>query len=636
MRFALAIIALVFSGVLLVLGIGQRTFLAGPAEIAVSSVIESETGYASIPTTALEGTKGQPFVEVIGDSAFAAVGATRDVDAWLAPIEHLEFSANAGKGNWEALEIPAVAESDTDDAPADFDPRGSDLWLTETGRVATNAAPTSPADTADAAASEADSVRIPVTVQSEESVLISVDPNSEIPAEVSLVWAQDTRTPFAGPLLAAGGLFALIGIVLYLIAVDHDRRGLGPQRGQQGPFLGIRNSLFGARKRKANGKEPQKKSASSITPREAHRSERSELKKKIALPVLGLVGLLTLSGCSAQYWPDLSSSGETETIVDEEAQTSTAAPTPVTPEQIDRIITDVVRVADEGDSALDPNLLASRFSGDALAQRTASYTVRASVPDYKVIPPRITDEALEYELVQSTEGWPRTVFATVSSDPGDAPKETESDAASPSLALIMTQASPHENFLVSRVVSLRGGITMPQAAPAEEGTALLADDLKTLTLSPGEVGPAYAAILAGGTGVEQATLFNLDGDTLIERSGAAWAAQSQATADAAEQGVRYSVTANQTDTQIVSLSTGVGGALVATTIVEERIEEPSSGRWKPTAPASVTALSGLTGQQDKLVSVVTHQLLFYVPGKDSNEQIQLLGYSSDLTGARNS
>ena len=44
----------------------------------------------------------------------------------------------------------------------------------------------------------------------------------------------------------------------------------------------------------------------------------------------------------------------------------------------------------------------------------------------------------------------------------------------------------------------------------------------------------------------------------------------------------------------------------------------------------------LEGQQEKLVSVVAHQLLFFVPGKDSGEKMQLLGYTSDLVSASNS
>ena len=160
-----------------------------------------------------------------------------------------------------------------------------------------------------------------------------------------------------------------------------------------------------------------------------------------------------------------------------------------------------------------------------------------------------------------------------------------------------------------------------------------------------------ALITGAGSGIGRATAqefallgasvmvadFNLEGDSLIERSGAAWVAQSAQAAAAGGSGINYSVSAAQSDAGIVSLSTGVGGAFVATTVLETRTEAPAEGsRWRPTVPKSLTALSGLEGQQEKLVSVVAHQLLFFVPGKDSGEKMQLLGYTSDLVSASNS
>lgn len=654
MRFAFAIAALVLSGILLILGIGQRTFLAGPAEIAYRAELSTDTGFAVIPGDVLEAVAGQANVEVFGPAAFAATGSAGDVAAWVEPFTHTEISVDpeasalSGATVQGVVAQPVEAEPGSPEAaaPAEnaetaeseiLDPRGSDLWIDE--RALEAAADENPES--DAAAGTG-TIRMPLGIDAGDAVLVSIEPGET--GEVALVWVQDQRTPLAGPLLALGGILAVVGAVLYLLAVDHDRRGLGPRRGRTGPLLGIRDAL-GRRRAPASTGDSDAVPSAPEQPNAPDTRERRAL-RRLALPAVGLSVMLSLSGCSADYWPDFSP----EVVQpDAEEPESAVAPVPVTRAQIDRIVSDIAAVAGEADDALDADLLVSRFTGDALAQRTANYTVRQSVPDYAVVPPRLTDEALGYELVQSTEGWPRTVFVTVASESADAaagdaaaPEDAAADAepaeeaaASPSLAIIMTQSDPHENFLVSRVISLRGGITMPEAAPAEEGTALLSDDLKTLAVTPGEVGTDYAAVLTGGVDVPEAELFDLTEDTLIERSGAAWAAQSQATADAAGQGVVYSVTAEQADSKIISLSTGVGGALVATTIIESRIEEPGSSRWKPTPPASVTALTGLSGQQDRLVSEVQHQLLFFVPSKSSNAPIQLLGFTSDLIGARN-
>lgn len=636
MRYVLAIAALAISAVLLVFGVGQRTFLAADPDISYTVESAPETEYAVIPGEILDSVAGQANIVVDGANPFVAVGATRDVEAWTAPYAHSEFTADAAnKELLGAVIAPEVApedpEADAEEAaepPEPLDPRGSDLWLDERSLSESTGD-----DEQETTASG--TLRMPVALEAGQSVLIAADGTEPAPQDISIVWVQDRDTPWAGPLLAGSALFALIGAVLYLLAIDHNRRGLGPQRGRRGPLLGIRNS-FG-KKRRAE------QNTSKTVERRALRVG--------ALPVLGLAAALTLSGCSASYWPDFSEQ-PVEEVPEEEAVEE--APLPVTEPQFEMILSRVASVAGESDETLDAELLATRFTGDALDERSANYKIREADPDYEVVPPSITDETLGYSLVQSTTGWPRTLFATVASTMGgaeeDAPAaeaEAEGDASaeedavpeeeaasSPSLAIVLTQQNPHENFLVSHVVSLRGGISMPEAAPAEEGTALLSDDLQSLTLPPGEVAPAYASVLEGGIDVEEAESFMLEGDPLVERSGAAWAAEANSEAEADDSTVKYSVDVSAGDSKVVSLSTGVGGALVATTIMEDRIEDSEGEPLKPTASPSIEALSGLEGRQEMLVREVSHQMLFYVPSETSGAPIQILGATTGMVGAR--
>ncbi len=634
MRFAIAIAVLVLSGIAFILGIGQRTFLAPPAEIALGSSEGISSGYAVIPAAAFDASEGVPNVAVDAEEAFAAVGSQRDVEAWVAAFDHAVIGAETKAKALELREVPgdasvlagaeaqgdaaagdatdaadgdaadpgASGSADAEDREAGFlDPRGSDLWLTESS--AGNG-----------------ELRFAVELDDDEAVLIATSASQGLGEGVSLVWTQDRSTPFAGPLLVTGAVLAVLGGVLYLLAVDHDRRGLGPRRGRTGPLPGIRGSI-------------------------SRRREARRL-KRAALPAAVLAGALALSGCSASYWPDFSAQPQEQ--VPDGAQAGVLAPVPITPAQIDRITADIATVAGDADDALDAEALKSRFTGDALAQREASYTIRAAIPDYERVPLRIGDEQLEYELVQSTEGWPRTVFVAVTSEaePSDAeaaPAEGETgdqgaeaeETASPSLALVMTQQSPHENYLVSRVITLRGGIEMPEAAPAEEGTALLSPELQTLVVPPGEVGAAYAAVLQGGPEAEQAAMFDLEGDPLVEKSGLAWVQQMQEKANAEGYSVQYSASASVGEQPITALSTGVGGGLVAVTVVEERVSDTAGSTTRVRAEGAVSALSGLSGQQERIVSVVAHQLLFFVPSKVSGEKIQLLGATSELVGARN-
>ncbi|MBL5973287.1 MAG: glycosyltransferase [Candidatus Leucobacter sulfamidivorax] len=643
MRFAIAIAVLVLSGIAFILGIGQRTFLAPPAEIALTAGEGTTSSYAVVPASAFAAAEGDPVVAVAAKGAFAAVGSQRDVEAWVAAFDHASIEAQPKAKSLEVSEVrgdptllraetetqteaatetqtdaaePATGtESESDDASGDendefVDPRGSDLWVSESGGTGDG------------------TLRFAVEIDDDEAVLIATSGSAGLGDAVSLVWEQDRSTPFAGPLLVTGAVLAVLGAVLYLLAVDHDRRGLGPRRGSSGPLPGIRGAF----------------------------SRRRDARKlqRMAAPAAVLAGALALSGCSASYWPDFSAQ-PTEQATEAAGQAGVLAPVPITPEQIDRITADISQVAGTADDALDVEALKSRFTGDALAQREASYKIRSAMPDYERVPLRIGDEQLEYELVQSTEGWPRTVFVAVSSEPVESAAEAEAapaegeeaqdqpadqgaaaeEASSPSLMLIMTQQNPHENYLVSRIITLRGGIEMPEAAPAEEGTALLSPELQTLVLPPGEVGTAYAAVLQGGSGVEQAETFDLEGDPLMERSGLAWVQQMQEKADAEGYSVAYSVAASVGEQPITALSTGVGGGLVAVTVVEERVSDTAGSTTRVRAEGAVSAVSGLTGQQERIVSVVAHQLLFFVPSKVSGEQIQLLGATSELVGARN-
>lgn len=622
-RFAFAITALVIAGVLLLLGIGQRTFLAGPNEVVYQVPVSEPSEYAVLTPESLEGVPGQANAVVVGEEGFVAVGSRIDVDAWVEPFAHSVIAAEPTQRHFvEESTVPAgspefTAEM-TEEEIAEIDPRGSDLWVSE----------------------QVGNGRIPLDLGRDQVALVGGE------GALSIAWVQDRRTPWAGPLLVAGGFFALLGGVLYLLAVDHNRRGLGPRRGRRGPLQGIRSS-FRSRARAeqtsgtnhgAGGSDEHSESSQNSTPKGPKRKNSA---KRIAIPTLGLALALGLSGCSASYWPS-TEPAPTEEAPSEEAEPN-VAPVPVTRPQIDRIVADIAGAAAAGDEDLDAEALEPRFAGDALKQRVANYKIRKDVPKYEVVLPRITDEQLGYELVQSTEGWPRTVFVTLASEapePADSEKksdeeaeEAEEPAASPSLALVLTQANPAENYLVSRIFSLRGGITMPEAAPSDEGTALLAPDLQSLVLPPGEVGEVYAKILAGDTDHEQAVFFDLENDSVIEKSGAAWVKAAKSAAKEDGNDVKYSVSAEQSESPVLSLSTGVGGALVATTVVESRVEA-QTGDYQPKAVGAVSALSGLEGPQKRIVSTVAHQLLFFVPKADSGETVQLLGYTTELVGAK--
>ncbi|WP_239684029.1 hypothetical protein [Leucobacter musarum] len=250
MRHAVAIAVLVVSGVLILLGLGQRTFLAGPAEISFPVDTQSESPFAVVNGSEFTKLPGQANVVVSGQDAFVATAMTRDVEAWVDAFPHAELSVDQRSQRLLSALIPAAVSdaptAGTDDAAstepdsAGLDPRGSDLWLES--RSIDDAGN----------GTENETLRVPVALAKDQSVIIATNGTDPIPSELSLVWVQDRSTPLAGPFLAGGALLAIVGAVLYLLAVDHDRRGLGPRRGRRGPLQGIRNAFGGRGRRSAS------------------------------------------------------------------------------------------------------------------------------------------------------------------------------------------------------------------------------------------------------------------------------------------------------------------------------------------------------------------------------------------------
>lgn len=238
MRYVLAILALAFSGVLLLLGIGQRTFLAGPSEIVYPITTEGDAPYAVIDGDEFAQVAGQANIVMRGSNAVAIVANTRDAEGWLEPFDHFDVAVDPKAELTDSTLVPGVKptndtlETDDNGKALPLDPRGSDLWLeTSTG--------------------EDGPIRLPVAPGPDQSIIVASNGEEGVPSGAAIVWVQDRSTPFAGPLLVAGGAFALLGAVLYLIAFDRDRRALGPRRGRKGPLLGVRNMVNNRGRRSA-------------------------------------------------------------------------------------------------------------------------------------------------------------------------------------------------------------------------------------------------------------------------------------------------------------------------------------------------------------------------------------------------
>ncbi|KZX20699.1 hypothetical protein [Rathayibacter tanaceti] len=519
-----------------------------------------------------------------------AYARTSDVLGWVggSPYDAVGYSTandalTAEQETGEGVELSAdVATADA----AVVDPRGSDLWLEQFEGTG--------------------SISVALDVPDDVSILIASDGTAPAADSVRVSWPVDTATPLAGPLLLGGAIFLLIGLGLYVWAFVHLRRQHGPRRkGPQGriprgarrprPRAGIQASVASTPLRRRRG--------------------------ALVLPVV-LGTTVLLSGCSSDYWPDLAagaSAAPTASVTATPGAEPVAAdPTPVvTTQQAEAIVAEVSDVASRADAARDAGILAERFQGESLTERTTNYEVIAK--GGTIDPPQaIPGSPVSLVLPQDTETWPRLVTAVV---------QNSADTTQAPIALMMSQASPRTDYKVDYAISLEANARIPDVAPVTVGTSIVAPDSRLMKLAPQTVGSAYADILANGDSSQYAGLFSPDGDTLRGQVGVDKKnADREALPDTAS--IEFSNKPGTSPT--IALATNDSGALVAASIAE-------TSTVRPTAEGSTVSTSGasqsLLGTDKSTTGIETtygYQLLFYVPPVGSEEKIVMLGWSQGL------
>jgi len=621
-RYVLAFTSLALAAVFVLLGVGQVTFLSGPSSLRVPLATDSSVHYSVITAGALKSLPGQASLVIEGKGvAFAGYGPSRDVTAWVAPFEHQLFSLDADSNQIVSEVIAGVVPETTSKAseeyPADStdfkNPAGSDLWL---GEVVGD-----------------DKLTLFTEDSSDTAVIFASNGANPQPAKVELAWIQPSSAPWFGPLMALSGFFGVLGLVLYVLAVDHDKRKTGPRRGRNKPFQGIRDIVS------ARGEELRNRQS------ESPKSKSSTLRSAATFGALILSSSLVLSGCSAAYWPSFAESEDASVVTPSTTQVTEPSngeqeqvllpPLPVSEPALKGIIGKISTLASEADTAASTELAQRRFLGSALSQRDANYKLRGKIAETP-LPLTITAKLAGYNLIQSTDGWPRTILATTESvfAEGQEPPEDENGRPlkSPVLALILKQDSPYSNFMVHNVIEVRGGVVFPEAAAAEKGVAVLPKDSKTLVLPPKDVGVAFGQILTQGDAAPNYDLFEVADDPLLTQLGQAWLEKAQAEAAERGESVEYSVEVTQAD-DVVALSTGTGGALISVTLNEKHIARSTQERGSVKVTPGVEALSGLSGSKPAIFQLWQSQILFYVPNIDTGEKIRILGSTTARTGA---
>ncbi|WP_337026771.1 glycosyl transferase [Microbacterium sp. LB16] len=652
MRFVWAVVAFVLAAVLIGAGIAQRTIFQGPASQQTQVEIKDAAPFVLLDGDVLRMNPGAQTLIVRGEGEiFGSYGRTADMEAWLADSDYNRVTVNdEGALSVKHVTAPEAADEPSDgagtdaatpdegagDTPSDAtgrDPRGSDLWLDSFTD---------------------DNVLISNKMQLPEgnSLLIAYDGTKDAPDNIVVSWPLDNSAPLTGPLIVGGGLVLLIGLILYVLAIRHQRRGRGPRRKGPGPLPAtepIDVAVLPPAERAAletpesadsdSAASPAQKPSEEIEDAEivdegtepegktSMRAARAVRRRRLlVIPALGLTALLA-AGCSADSWPQFDAGTPTPspspTVIAPENQ----KPPAVTDEQAKRILKNISDTLVDADAALDLDLASTRLDGAALAARTTEYAVRSKLTD-TAPPAAIPTDDVEVVLPEATDRWPRTVLVL---------SKSAGDDSVPPVLLTMTQADPWSNYKVTTMAEMAADAVFPEVAATWLGTSLVPADSPFLSMQPANLAAAVADVVDQGEKSEYygqfdplaqefATSVTASREKLVQGLAAAGAAETSKAA--------FQMT--PTDAAPVSMTTLDSGAIVAVSVNDTQTVTPTSDdvviRFGGNAAAK--ALTDATESAKGVETTYEFQLFFSVPAQGSTEQIRLLAARQDLVSVK--
>lgn len=659
MRFVWAVVAFVLAAALIGAGIAQRTIFLGPESQKTQVEIEEPAPFVLLDGDVLRAHPGAQTLLVKGEGEiFTSYGRTPDMEAWLADSDYNHVTVGKG-GVLDVEHVAASEETDPNDeaeatpAPEDTpapettadpgedagdaateetpgrNPAGSDLWLDSFG---------------DENSLIADNMQLPEGT----SVLIAYDGTKDAPDDIAVSWPLDRTTPWAGPLMAAGGLVLLVGLILYVLGIRHQRRGRGPRRKGPGPLpvtepidiaalppaerAAIESSEPEASTTRPGqpeiedaeivdeGKEPESKNSMRAA-RPARRRRRM-----LVIPALGLTALLA-AGCSAESWPQIGegapSPSPSPTVIAPDNQ----KPPAVTDAQATRILQTISSTLEEADTALDVDLASTRLDGPALAARTTEYALRTELPD--TTPPSVipTDE-VEVVLPEATDKWPRTVLML---------SKGTSDDTVPPVILMMTQADPWSNYKVTDMAEMAADAEFPAVAATWLGTSLVPQDSAFLRVAPGELATIFADVVDQG---EKSASYDLFDEQALNLAKSIVDSRQVIVQKLVDNGAADTSKATfdmmPTGTAPVSMTTLDSGAIVAVSLTDVESVTPTSAdaviRFGDNPQAK--ALTGVSEAAKGVETTYEFQLFFSVPAQGSTEQIRLLAIRQDVLSVK--
>ncbi len=570
-------LALAVLGVLAIaLGTTAATVWQVPSTATSVAALEGGTAAAVTAPGVLEARPGPVQVEATGEGEVVlALGRPDDVEAWLGADPPVPAAALSGFDPETGAVVVTGPEGSTGGAAAPPSAAGSDLWSQES--VGEGRATLGPDPSATGA------------------VLLAASAGGEL-REVTLTWPVVVPHPAAVPLLVAGGVSLLVGLVLLALA----RRGVG------GPRV--------------------PRAAAAATPGAGRGSDAPRTGAASRLSAVVVAGVLTagLAGCAA------------EPLTPRPAEPAAVEPA-VTAEQLARIVdgpSGVAVTVAAADAARDGEALAARLDGPALAVRRAEYAVGAAAlaadPAARpAAPPALGGERL-VEAVPAAGPWPRFAVTVSQPPPAGVVEDDaagvlpEAPAAVPVLE-VLVQATPRSPYKVVAAADLLPGATFPQLTQTDGAVEVVApDDDAALRVPPADALAHYADVLTSGPASARAGDFAPDAFT-----SSVLAEQAEEAAAGAQYLARTATHTPRPD-EVWALRTPDGGAVVVGVLDATRTFAANTPGVRLTLPADVAALGGRASAASGSITAA-EAVVLTVPPAGSDDPLAVVGAQRGFT-----
>lgn len=466
MRYVLPAVIIVIGLITGMFGVLQKTVWApddtrtasvqlddpGPVVVIEPGVLNLYDTPATLTATAPETDQEITISRTTKEDADAWVGSS-DVTRIVGLADETALEARTTTGGEGAQDAEAPAD-DATDAPADADEAADDAEAEEDADADVDPAELATVPTpGDADLWETtETGEGTVTWEFDEDAgrtafVIGTDGEMPAAADISVTWPNDSSTPWALPLLIAGGVIVLVGA------------GVG--------VLSYRGAKREADRRRA----------------------RQERRRKLAETgaAFAIVPIIALAGCAAPELPE----------PDPEPAPTEAGPA-VTDDQMGTILDRIRDTVSTADEELDADALEARGSGPFLAQRTAAYDVKEAAEDF-TLPPAIAAGDVLVNHTAATDMWPRATSVIV--------QDEESENAQ---LLILAQSDARSDYTVWSQTVLQPGAEIPEVADPREGSELIEPEAEGYRLAPNEIAKAYADVLKKGEDSDSADAFEED------------------------------------------------------------------------------------------------------------------------------